>query len=150
MGLVYLLPWMVDLFGKLVGKYSSPIPYGNDSAMEWMNITLKNITFHVGLKGLIRSLQFQRPLIRWPFQKDHYVSRDLKFTIPRDYCFDGPCFTGRWFCSLATMRFIAMKKWKVPKPEVTESPSPEKQRKRQPHQTKQTTNMLCVMGFEVV
>ena len=35
------------------------------------------------------SLEVQRPLKEWVFTKDHYLSRDLQSTIPRDYHFNG-------------------------------------------------------------
>ena len=35
------------------------------------------------------TLRVQRPLKEWVFTKDHYFSRDLQSTIPRDYYFNG-------------------------------------------------------------
>ncbi len=42
---------------------------------------------HLVLKNY--SLEVQRPLKGWVFTKDHYFSRDLQSTIPRDYYFNG-------------------------------------------------------------
>ena len=36
-----------------------------------------------------QALGVQRPLKEWVFTKDHYFSRDLSSTIPRDYYFNG-------------------------------------------------------------
>ena len=39
--------------------------------------------------GQSEPLEVQRPLKGWVFTKDHYFSRDLQSTIPRDYYFNG-------------------------------------------------------------
>ena len=52
--------------------------------MEW----------HVKPPIYIYTLGVQKPLIQWPFRKDHYFSRDLQLTIPGDYYFNGLWLTG--------------------------------------------------------
>ena len=51
----------------------------------------------------IYTLEVQRPLKEWVFTKDHYFSRDLQSTIPRDYYFNGLWLPGYIFWYITTL-----------------------------------------------